>query len=299
VLVLHWVLILGMVLALAGCQKQAPAVGPGSAAVAAVSVSAAAKAGASSDAVLDEVYDQEDEEDAPEEAPESEDTAKDWFAQGQQYWRQGNCPAATKAFEKAVQQQPGNSDAHRMYGYCLMDSGLTDQAIAHIEVPANAESKDPEVWARLARLYRKKKQYDQALACALKAEKLSPDSVLLSRLLGSALMDKGQYAQAIKAYMKVLEKDDKAWVRNNLGMAYLETGEPERAHKELLRAVFLEPKNPLFHNNLGVAYQRLDRLTEAHREFSEALRLDPAYTRARYNKEALDLKLKRLQATTE
>jgi len=222
-----------------------------------------------------------------------------WFQLGKQLRDAGRCEEAEEAFAQAVAQKPDDAEAHRMYGFCLMDAGRDKEAVAHLEVPANLDSKDPEVWARLARLYRKQGNYDTALACAMKAQQIAPDSATLGRMLGRAGLDAGKYQEAIRAYTKVLEKGEKAWVRNNLGLAYLESGEPEKAHAEFLRAVFLSPKNATFHNNLGVSYQRLDRLDEAQREFAQAVKLDPNYTRARFNLQKADLSLERMQATGE
>jgi Flp pilus assembly protein TadD len=219
----------------------------------------------------------------------------DSFAQGKSYFQKGDFGQACRELEQAVAQNPGDLEAQTLLGLAYSHQDQVDPAIAHLEAPAAADLPKVEVWATLARLYQKKKMYEQALAAAVKAKRLAPGSVSLGNLLGSVYVDQGKYDQAVAEYEKALERQDRAWIRNNLGLLYIQTAEWDKALHQLLIAVRRDPKNATAHNNLGVVLQHFDRYTEARGEFGEALRLKPEYLKAKLNLEELDAKLSSLE----
>ena len=70
---------------------------------------------------------------------------------------------------------------------------------------------------------------------------------------------------------------------NNLGQSYYELGETDKALKEYLTAIELDPQHAEAHNNLGILYKDLGKQEESFREYQTALRLQPNSAQIHYN----------------
>ena len=68
-----------------------------------------------------------------------------------------------------------------------------------------------------------------------------------------------------------------------LGLAYFNAGDYQRAIPEFAKAVELNPSEPLYHDALGTALMFSRRFDAAIAQFKEALRVDPKYTEAKNN----------------
>jgi protein O-mannosyl-transferase len=74
-----------------------------------------------------------------------------------------------------------------------------------------------------------------------------------------------------------------SFARNNLGNAYKDKGDIDKALNEYQTALKIDPWYRSAHNNLGVAYDSLGRFDDAVREYKEVLRLTPSNAMAHYN----------------
>jgi len=96
---------------------------------------------------------------------------------------------AEREFRRAIELNPRDADAHRLYGEALRSMGRFEEAIA---------------------------EFRRALA-------LDPTSLINNRSLGAAFHSARQYDQAIEQYHKTLEMDPNfRLVHANLGKAYLQ-----------------------------------------------------------------------------
>jgi tetratricopeptide (TPR) repeat protein len=94
-------------------------------------------------------------------------------------------------------------------------------------------------------------------------------------LTGLAYLAANQTAAAMEIFSNLLEQEDGAVFRNNLGVAMLRTGRTEDAIREFRRAVDLESEVPIYLFNLGWAYWRAGKGSEALQWFREAVGQDP------------------------
>lgn len=78
-------------------------------------------------------------------------------------------------------------------------------------------------------------------------------------------------------------KKERAALENDRGYLHLGRGEFRRAELFFLKAVSLDPKNPMYWNNLGKCYAEQGRLRDAVDRFRRALEEDPAYALAHRN----------------
>ena len=86
----------------------------------------------------------------------------------------------------------------------------------------------------------------------------------------------GEVAGAIKLYREVVEKaPGHAAALNLLGLAYVQSGEAERAVPLLQKALALNPGLPSGHYNLGTILQGLKRYDQARRHYELALVQQP------------------------
>ena len=77
-----------------------------------------------------------------------------------------------------------------------------------------------------------------------------------------------------------VQPEGKAEDYYNLGVAYLNSGEPRRALPELTRATEMAPRQAPYHNALGLAYFLDRNLPEAVKAFQRAVELDPKFADA-------------------
>lgn len=69
----------------------------------------------------------------------------------------------------------------------------------------------------------------------------------------------------------------------NLGIAYREIGELEKAQASLEQAVALNPRHPAAHNELGIVHRHRGQFESARNSYEQALDLQPNFHFARRN----------------
>jgi tetratricopeptide (TPR) repeat protein len=89
--------------------------------------------------------------------------------------------------------------------------------------------------------------------------------------------EKGEYLRAIKMFQQVLsDLPEHIDARRNLGMAYLEAGDKQRAKQYLLETIRLDPKDAWSHVLLGNIYSKHENnYAEAEKHYQHAYELRP------------------------
>lgn len=114
--------------------------------------------------------------------------------------------------------------------------------------------------------------------------RINPGSVNAHFDMGSALVRRGEFDEAIKHYTEVLRiRPDYAAAHNNLGNAFLKSGRVEESLPHFSKALELNPGYAEAHYNMATALARQDQLQEAIQHFSEVLRLQPGFAEAHNN----------------
>jgi tetratricopeptide (TPR) repeat protein len=112
----------------------------------------------------------------------------------------------------------------------------------------------------------------------------SPNKSRVQNNLGKAYLEEEQWDRARDKFIESIRLDPKNQeALNNVGNAYQREAKYDLAIKYYEEVLKLNNNNPLAHNDLGVAYQNTGKSNLAIREFLEAVRLDPYYTDARNN----------------
>jgi len=156
---------------------------------------------------------------------------------------------ADREFKRALELNPGDSEAHRSFAFYLSALGREGEALAEIH---RAQDLDPLYIATQITsgwVFYFAHRYDQAIEQCRKALELDPNSAGGYDCLGSAYLGKGMYQQAIAAcHQAVLFSADAPARAVGLGQAYALAGENSEARKVLkeLRKLSMQTYVPPF-----------------------------------------------------
>jgi DNA-binding winged helix-turn-helix (wHTH) protein/TolB-like protein/Flp pilus assembly protein TadD len=141
-------------------------------------------------------------------------------------------PVAEKEFQRAIEINPSDSDAHYYYAYYFTFMGKFDNGITEIR---KALELDPVSLVKLtgvAQVLLMARHYDEAIEECRKALEMDPNLGYAHWLLGLAYMYKGSYEQAILALQKSIPLSaDSPDEPATLAKAYALSGRPTEARK--------------------------------------------------------------------
>ncbi|WP_319524182.1 tetratricopeptide repeat protein [uncultured Desulfosarcina sp.] len=168
----------------------------------------------------------------------------------------------------------------------LLCVAVFSSACASTSAISPQDKKKADAARDLGEAYFREKQYTAALGELLKAEKLNPNDPALHNDLGLVYMAKEKYDLAATHFQKAVELNPEyTLAKNNLGSVYLARKEWDKAiavlepvTKDMLYAT---PHYPL--SNLGWAYYNKGDYDKARQYLEEALALKPDFAIARLN----------------
>jgi len=109
--------------------------------------------------------------------------------------KRGETAKAIKAFEAAVQADPGDYEAHNNLGRAYHAAGRTVDAVREFERAIDLNPDYPDPYNNLGVYYRQARDLDQAIARYRKALEILPDYAEAHHNLGLALIDAGHMSQ--------------------------------------------------------------------------------------------------------
>jgi Flp pilus assembly protein TadD len=115
----------------------------------------------------------------------------------------------------------------------------------------------------------------QALEHFQKVVEIYPDMEGLHGAMGTLYLQNEEYAKAVTHLEKARQEEESFDAVNNLGAAYIGTGEHDKAEKNLKRAMELKPENPICHKNLAVLYRKMSRDNDAAYQFEKYFDMQP------------------------
>ncbi len=122
--------------------------------------------------------------------------------------------------------------------------------------------------------YKRKGQWDRAIADYSEAIRLKPDDAQVFNNRGNAYYFKGQLDRAIKDYDDAIRlKPDLAVVFSNRGNVYRMKGRFDRAIADYGEAIRLKPDNAQVFADRGLAYEKKGDRSQAMRDFKKAYAL--------------------------
>lgn len=203
------------------------------------------------------------------------------YTEAEAAYQAGNFPEARRLFESYLVSRPENPWGHYMLGLSNWKSGDLESAEAAFNRAIILDSSHVKSYINAARVLLDLGRNHEALERGQQAVALEPTSPDALRVVARAYHSMGQADSAIEAYRDALLIDDRdVWALNNLGVLYLDKGEPELALPPLARAVQLRGTAPVFQNNFGLALERTGHIAAAQLAFQAALQADSTYAKA-------------------
>lgn len=203
-------------------------------------------------------------------------SASDHVKQGLEYYEQGELDKAMAEFDKAIELEPDNVDAHRNLGTVYGEQGKWEESAAAYEQAIELAPDFGEAYGDIVAAYIKLGKLEEAAAAGEKAIELAPDYATAHNNLGVAYKQQDRLDEAIAEYQEAIQLDPAyAMPHYNLGLVYYAQGKLKEAITEWEETTRLDPDYATAHKNMGVAYRELGMADEAVAEFEAYLQLAP------------------------
>ena len=194
------------------------------------------------------------------------------LAQAQALHRAGQLPDALRHYQRVLQADPANVEAHFLLGVASHGLGQASEAISSLAQAIKLKPDHAEAHNHLGVVLAQQGKLDEALASFQEALRLRPSSAEISQNLRQAM----------------------AIHDNNLGSSLASQGKLDEAATCFRRALELKPDYTEAHNALGAVLGRQAKMNEAAACFRRALELKPDYAEASYNLATVALRMNQL-----
>ena len=187
-------------------------------------------------------------------------------------------------FSEALRLQPDDADAHYNLGVALEKQGRLEEAMAHFSEAVRLRPDYADAHYSMAVILARQSKFDEAISHYSQALRVNPNYAEAHNNLGVALFSLGKLDKAIEHYRTALKLDPNfGKAHNNLGNALIQKGKLDEAIAHYSRALEIRAPYPEAHNNLGVALAQQGKIDAAIVQFEKALQLKPDYSQARAN----------------
>ena len=206
---------------------------------------------------------------------EGADPGAGYYCLGHISSRQGRGEEAVENYRKALEAEPGQSEATLALANLYYEQENLPLARQYYEAMVKMEPASARRHYNLGVIYRGLEMDEAAGKELAEARRLDPDLVFLSRpagddvpelfVAGARLQQEGKYQEAIDLYRRALLSDPFYLpTRYNLAIAYNSRGERTRAIRQYSRLLRIDPDFAPAHLNLGIlAYKKKQRTTAA------------------------------------
>jgi len=186
---------------------------------------------------------------------------------------------ASATLQRALEQEPRNTEALYLVGLMLYEQGNLERAIQSFQTVVEIDSENKEAWTMLGNLY---DMQNDPLALQCFDNAISIDSAYMPGLHSKAyyLQNHGRIDEALDIY-HIIEKKDSTYgdAYLNAGILYIEKEDFTLAENELSRLAELQQNNPLAPFYLGVISEQRGDYQKALGFYNQAASLSPRDTR--------------------
>jgi tetratricopeptide (TPR) repeat protein/serine/threonine protein kinase len=175
----------------------------------------------------------------------------------------GDYEGAIECYRAAIELAPNNAGVQGNLGIALTRVGKAGEAVTAFRRAIELNPNDPEFHSNLGVVLSDQLgDYEAAAECYRTAIRLDPEKPLAHSNLGTALSRLGRLDEALAAHRKALDLDpklgracaDTAWILAT--RADVRLRDPREALALAIKAVQLDPADPLNYGCLGVAHYR-------------------------------------------
>ncbi len=160
-----------------------------------------------------------------------------WNLLGSAYYTKGEFALSAEAYGKAAEIKPGDGDVQKNLGLALAELGETEKSEAALK-KSFALDGNADTAFFLGKLCYNAGRYEEALDYALQSIRKKGQSPKAYNLKGVILNQLGRHAEAAGSFQAglVLAPED-VGLQVNLGIAYINSGEPAKARTVLEAAL--------------------------------------------------------------
>jgi protein O-GlcNAc transferase len=193
----------------------------------------------------------------------------------------GRLDEAIESYHKAYTIRPDFPEAVYNAGYVQLVLGDLDSAIDRFKQAIKINPEFSEAFNNLGNIYRERKQLIEAEQSFIKAIQINPDYAEAHNNLGTVYRDKSELDAASVSFQKALEiKPNFAEGHHNLGLTNRERGSLELASENFQRALDFKPDFAEAHYNMGLILHEKNFSEAAEDSFKKAVELKPDYCEA-------------------
>jgi tetratricopeptide (TPR) repeat protein len=196
------------------------------------------------------------------------------------YYRKGDYPNAIISLQRAIAENPSDTEAIQLTGLSLYLAGKSAEAIPYLEkVQSWYPSANVDASYILGVAYIQTKNYANARAAFAKMFRVPPDSAA-AYLFTARLLLRLDFGPVAEEYgKKAVELDAKLPLAHQLlGELYLYQSKIPEAIAQLEQEVAINPGNPVAYYKLADAYSRVQKFDEAEKLLQRSIWLDATST---------------------
>ncbi len=176
-----------------------------------------------------------------------------YYKLGLKYESSGHLKEAKTAYQKAISLKPDYAPAYSRLGGMQGGSGDYEGSIKTLQKSLKLKKDDPEARARLAQVYNdygvalgKQKNWQDAAQVLQKAIQVDPKAKTAEAArnnLGILYYSQGRLDEAMAQFKEVLRQNpDNPQATYNLGVSYIQAGDPHAAWFQYLKLRALDPE---------------------------------------------------------
>jgi Flp pilus assembly protein TadD len=199
---------------------------------------------------------------------------------GLAYAAMGEGERAKREYERALKVNPASLNARNYLGAYFMQKSLWEQAVEQFQEVIRLAPEHADARNNLGISYYQLGKVREAEAELRKALALRPGSKEIKENLEKVTTAPAATSLA-RLEQEVRSQADSARAHYELGSAYGNMGELEKASREFAIALRLDPRNPVIHYAIGVLHYTKGERDQAQLAWQRAIRLDPTFGPAR------------------
>lgn len=187
-------------------------------------------------------------------------------------------------YEKALEGDPNDPEAHNNLGYALQRLGRYEEALAEYEKSVAADPRYSTAHGNLATVLLKLGRSDEAIQQLEKLLAIEPRNAALEHSLGDIMASRNRLDEALAHWRRASELvPNDSSLQATIGRALAARGDLQAALTHLQAAANLSPQDAQAHFNYAAALALLGRYAEAIPEYQQAIALQPDLVKAHVN----------------
>ncbi len=185
-------------------------------------------------------------------------------------------------YQAALELKPNHRGIKNLIKRLGEDAKELDTRILEVYEKLGQEKPYPDIFCRLARLYRRARQLEKAFVQIEKALEINPQYKEALFEKGKLEVEMGQHQEALSSFYKVLDLLDNPPPGIENIREFERAGYFEEAASELSRQLKMDPDYGAVHVDLGKEYFNANNLEQAEKELRKGLYLSPQFADGHY-----------------